>query len=236
MYTGHNKKIAKRFQPIKAGAFLAIILIVGLASCAQTPEPVLTEASTTGIQDGDTCPPSVLLQDGPEIFLRTDSRIAVIQAPDQTGGRFRDDIFVSHGEIVVNSLLPAEQWVEVVTPNGFLAQLAGATMIVAYEGDGGQFTVACIDGNCKIGPDAGHLNELPSNSQGSLDKDGTFLGLAAVSLEVLPAACKTILNSDSIVPISTVTNTPEVTATPNATATAACQEFHNQFPLTPTCP
>ncbi len=228
---------------MKRSFCLALLAIIALAGCGPAPiqnaAPVATAIPTlsvqTGLQTDSACPPSVLLPDGADIFLRTNSRIQVVEITNTVAGQPGDEVMLFHGEIVINSLLPAEKWVEVSSPNGFIARLAGRVMIVAYEGVGGQFTVACVDGACKIGPDAQRLTDLAPNSQGTLDKDGTFLGPFAISLHGLPASCETVFTSTPV-PSRTATPVPSVVVDVAGTATAACQAFLEQFPLTPTCP
>jgi len=236
MFSGYKKKKIKQFLLIQFG--LALLAVI---ACVLVPTPIAVPASTdtptsTEAASGPTCPPSVQLPEPAEIFLRSDSKIVVIKVSDATVGQSADTVELSRGEIVVKSVLPPEKWVEVLSPNGFIARLAGSTMIVAYE-DGAQFTVACVDGSCKVGPDDQHLTDLAVNSQASLDKDGNFPGPVAITLEDLPASCETIIDT-YVPPTETPTSTvaPTLAVDTAATATAACKEFHSQFPLTPTCP
>lgn len=246
MDSSPDKNKLKHFILIKARlVLLAIIALFALAGCVllSTPsaQPALTDTPASSgennLQSGSACPASAFFLDGAEVFLSSGSRIAINKISDPTIGTSGDEVSLYHGEIVVNSLLPADKWVEVFSPNGFTARLSGRTMIVAYEGTGGQFTVACLDGVCKIGPDPQHLTDLGSNTQASLDKDGNFLGPFAISLEGLASSCETIFQTfKTPTPIPTETLVPTLPVDTAATATAACQQFHDQFPLTPTCP
>src|SRR3972149_5102551 len=99
MYIGRNKTQTKRLLSIKSVLVtLATITLAALFSCGPTPTssaaPVVTDipisSATTNLQSGPVCPPSVFLPDNAEIFLRRDSRIAIIKISDPTVGQSAD--------------------------------------------------------------------------------------------------------------------------------------------------
>jgi hypothetical protein len=228
--THRSRSLAWR-KPVAITAALAVLAVVVacLPAPAPTEAPPASPTPVLPVHDA-ACPPSVLLANSAEVFLKSDARLDVLTLADPV-------LSLASGEIVVNSILPAQRVVGVRAPNGFLAQLSGQTMIVAYEGQGGQFTLACVAGVCRIGPDADHLTTLAADTQASLDEDGNYLGPFAISLQNISADCENIL-VPTPVPTDTPTATPEPGITPDlaGTATAACKQFHEQYPLTPTCP
>ena len=156
------------------------------------------------------------------------------QVAGLTNGATEHILKLHYGEVLVNSNLPAGKWFTVYSPDGYIARVTGSIMVVGYDAATGRFLTSCVDGDCELGPDVQNLLQLAAQDQGWLDENGNFLGPFDVDLEVLQATYGTIIPTEAVETSTPVgfTSTPDLAAT----GTAVCQEFHSNFPLTPTCP
>ncbi|RJP53340.1 MAG: hypothetical protein C4586_01565 [Anaerolineaceae bacterium] len=176
----------------------------------------------------------VRLPDGSEIFIQPNTEIELYQVAGLTNEASEHVVLLHYGEVLVNSQLPAGKWFTVISPDGYIARVTGSIMVVGYDEATGEFLTSCVEGDCELGSDAQSLFQLAAQDQGWLDKNGNFLGPFDADLDVLRATYGVVIPTKAV-----ETNTPEGFVSPadlDATATAACNKFHSNFPLTPTCP
>lgn len=193
---------------------------------AETSGPPAVSAETSGpptvsgaplVIRTDAGSSYVRLPDGSEIFIEPNTEIELNQVSGLTNGASEHVVQLRYGEILVISQLPAGKWFTVISPDGYIARVTGSIIVVGYDEATGQFLTSCVEGDCELGPDAQSLLQLAAQDQGWLDENGNFLGPFDVDLDELRATYGIVISTQ-------------------LDAIEACNEFHSNFPLTPTCP
>lgn len=219
--------------------FLSLFL-AGCGSGSATPSVLPTQALAAPVLS------SVNLPDGSLIVLNGKSAIS-INALDGLGATPpHDTALIKGGELLAVSTLPSGTWFTVNNTRAAIAHVMpdgktpGAIMLVTFDATSGIFTVDCIKGICELGPDAGHLTNIPVGSQMVLDQNGNIQGPTAFDSVAINSVYGSFIQEGLAAPTAVLaTATPTFTTTPPpnlaATATAVCHTFHSLHPATP-CP
>ena len=230
-------------------ATLGIITILGISACT-----VLFPVSptTTPIPDVGTEPPAsqpmveckplrvanssglalLTFTDGSQVFLGPETEFDFIPMGSCTDATTHQ-VFLIKGEIAVSSLLSITNPFTVYSPNGAKASLS-KTGLVRIDADTGVFQVNCTNGICSLGISS-QPYALVCGEAGEIDLDRQYTGPDDIDLDLLTPYGNWLMPKCELAP----TQPPSATETPTpdtgATATAACSDWLNQFPLTP-CP
>ena len=243
-------------------AFAAAVLFIFLLGCEYTALPTLIPTlaapqNTPIISTAAMVISDVYLPDGSKVVVKQISEIAFSRLAGFNPAVIDDVISLRSGEVLVKSRLSQGVWFTVYSPHGYIARVTGSIMVVSFDPVTNDFFVDCILGYCQIGPDESRLGSLNPGERGWLDPAGNVYGPVAVDFEALRAVYGDDNLTEEPIPTATVTETPTetptemVTGTPSltpgatltptltpdlkATATAACKQFHRQYPATP-CP
>jgi hypothetical protein len=240
----YSKKSSSHILKVIFGIFTIIML----AGCAG-----LTPASPTGTPtpDGGTEPPAtevplecqpmriansaglalLTLADGSQVFLGPDTEFEFIPMGSCTGADTHR-VTLMKGEIAISSLLSPDNPFTVFSPEGAKATL-DKNGLVRIDSETGDFQVNCSNGNCTLGSEP-QPQLLVCGQAGMLDLEGQYTGPDDIDLDLLTPYGDWLLPKCDLVPTETpATETPGPDV--GATATAACSDWLNQFPLTP-CP
>ena len=215
---------------------------LGLNSPTATPIPdVGTEPPAT--QELVECKPLrvansaglalLTFTDGSQVFLGPETEFDFIPMGSCTDATMHR-VYLIKGELAVNSLLPLTDPFMVYSPDGAIATLS-KTGLVRIDVDTGVFQVNCTKGNCSLLGSGTQPYALACGKAGETDLDGQYTGPDGIDLDLLTPYGDWLMPKCDLVP----TQPPAATETPapdtGATATAACSDWLNQFPLTP-CP
>lgn len=214
---------------------------LGLNSPTATPIPeVGTEPPAT--QELVECVPIRLANstglslltfpDGSQIFLGPETEFEFIPMGSCMGADTHR-VTLLKGEIAVSSLLPLTDPFTVFGPEGTKTTLS-ETGLVLIDPETGVFQVNCTNGICSLGI-SDQPYALVCGETGEIDPDRNYIGPDDIDLDRLTPYGDWLMPKCDLAP----TQPPAATETPapdtGATATAACSDWLNQFPLTP-CP
>ena len=248
----HNSQF---FSKLPLGIIIAIMLFATGCTLVSTPPPT---AEWTPLIGGDTATPEpegvqvpigdplavkyaakrsyMSLPDGSKIYIASDAEFEITKIAGLTAGASGHEVLLHSGEILIVSELPAEETFTVISPEGYIAQVAGSIMVVSYDLETGQFTIDCIEGDCNLGPNTQSLFLIAVGYHGWLDRSGNFQGPFEAIMQALCEKYGEDLIACEIDPIGS--ETPTITPPASwldATATAICAQFEEENPGTP-CP
>lgn len=215
---------------------------IPVASVTLAPTTIPTQSNTI-----------ITLLDGSKMILTSNSKVKVLRQPGIDDDSQEVGVSLLDGEIMVIPNPLTETWFRVESPTGYNARVQGCAMVVSFDPSRDNFGIQCIAGYCEIGTDAKYLMEAESNNAWTY-QNGILGEPVTVNFVILQNHFNLdlpdcVTNAENLpipqtgakspTPTSTATATATKTLMPTiddeATATAACYNFHEEFPLTP-CP
>lgn len=217
---------------------LSLVACGGGEPLTQTPQETIESTPIPADQVTERGFSTLTLPDGSRVLLQEDADVEIMALVTGNSDVNENKLLLNQGLILVFSEQPDGTWFTVENKIGGLGRVTGSIMLFWFDVDTGEFIVVCISGICQVGSDPDNLIDLESGSYVRISSDGELLEMGNYEdLDFFELFEDVIIPTEEPAPTETGTPIPEESETPDqgATATAACTEFHSEFPLTP-CP